>query len=191
MTFSAWVSFGVLTLTAQRHKGHPAHKKPTPNYLWSFSPRLMSTCNFVAHLCHSALSCDKVATVHVVTKPFFSQSNSVFSTLEALTMMRYINLCFTLQLCRINKNWTISVNSTIATKLHRTEHRRISCTTVRVVRHTMSHLKFCHMIKLRDKIAGVTSVLGDVVKPPQRKPVKTKSEIMALKHMNVHTDIKL
>ena len=62
--------------------------------------------------------------------------------------------CRTLQLCRINDNWPINVHSILATKLHRIEHCSIREGVVTVVRHTMSQLRFCRAINMRDKIAG-------------------------------------
>jgi len=50
--------------------------------------------------------------------------------------------CRTLQLCRINKNWPISVHRIFATKLRRIErcsNRKMSCATVEKLRHTPCH----------------------------------------------------
>jgi len=47
--------------------------------------------------------------------------------------------CRTLQLCRINKNWPISIHRIFATKLHRIErccNRKRSCATVKKLRYT-------------------------------------------------------
>jgi len=69
--------------------------------------------------------------------------------------------CRTLQLCRINNNWPISVHRIFATKLHRTERcssnrKKVawllrSCATRQC--DAMSHLRFCRAIKLCNKIA--------------------------------------
>jgi len=71
------------------------------------------TCDFVPQLCSVTLSRDKVAVCNCV--------------------------CRTLQLCRINNNWPISVHRIFATKLHRIErcaNRKMSCATVEKLRDT-------------------------------------------------------
>ena len=80
--------------------------------------------------------------------------------------------CRTLQLCRINENWPISVHRIFASKLHRIERcsiRKRSCATVEKLRDTPRHIcdfvaRWSWATKSRDKIAGVTSVLTSASK---------------------------
>ena len=63
----------------------------------------------------------------------------------------------TLQICRINKNWPISVHRILATVMHIIEHCYVlkrSCATVQDLCDTP-----CYATKLCDKIASVTLVL--------------------------------
>jgi len=74
------------------------------------------TCNFIARFCRATLSRDKNCKCDMP--------------------------CRTLQLCRVNKNWPISVHRIFATKLLRIErcsNRKTSCATVEKLSDTPCH----------------------------------------------------
>ena len=90
-------------------------------------------CNFITQFCCAVLSRDNVVVCNCARR--------------------------TLQLCRINMTWPVSVHDQVATKLHRIEH----CYIRKKVEKLLKDLRDtpCHTCDFfsRDKTAGVTWVL--------------------------------
>jgi len=77
------------------------------------------------------------------------------------------------QLCRINKNWPISVHRIFATKLHRIErcsNRKRSCATVEKLRDTPCHT--CDFLSRRAVWHGSKGTCGSVIRYSQEGATK-------------------